>query len=77
MAWGWSASAQFLQAGEKPYWESMGRLDQKENPLVWYLGGTLPGWQGTPLAIVIVIESDDPELAQKMGREILEAAIQP
>ncbi len=72
-----NAAAQFLQAGEKPYWESMGRLDQKENPLAWYLGGTLPGWQGTPLAIVIVIESDDPELAQKMGREILEAAIQP
>jgi cell division protein FtsW (lipid II flippase) len=70
-------TAQLLQVSQEPYWESMGRFESRSLPLVWYLGGTLPSWQGTPLAIAVVIESDQPELAQKAGRGILEAATEP
>jgi cell division protein FtsI/penicillin-binding protein 2 len=72
-----SQTAQLLQVPQEPYWESMGRLESRAGPLVWYLGGTLPNWQGTPLAIAVVIETDQPELAQKAGRGILEAATEP
>ncbi|PKN90789.1 MAG: hypothetical protein CVU44_22210 [Chloroflexi bacterium HGW-Chloroflexi-6] len=74
---GANKAAQFLQVAEKPYWESMGRLEQIENQLAWYLGGTLPGWQGTPFAIVVLAETDDPSIAQEVGQGVLEAAIQP
>jgi cell division protein FtsW (lipid II flippase) len=70
-------AAQTLQVSQKPYWESMGRLESSTAPLAWYLGGTLPNWQGTPFAIVVVIETDNPELARQAGRGILESAIQP
>jgi cell division protein FtsW (lipid II flippase) len=70
-------AAQILQVSQKPYWESMGRLESSTGPLAWYLGGTLPNWQGTPFAIVVVIETDNPELARQAGRGILESAIQP
>lgn len=72
-----SQTAQSLQVPDKPYWESMGRLESRTGPLIWYIGGTLPGWQGAPLAIAVVIETDQPEFAQKTGRGILESAIQP
>jgi cell division protein FtsI/penicillin-binding protein 2 len=70
-------AAQLLQVSQKSYWESMGQFKSHSGSLVWYLGGTLPNWQGAPLAIAIVIEDDQPELAQKTGREILESAIGP
>lgn len=70
-------AAQNLQVPGASYWESMGRVESKNNPLVWYLGGTLPAWQGTPLAIVVVAETDDPRIAQEAGRAILNVAIQP
>jgi cell division protein FtsW (lipid II flippase) len=66
-----------LRAGERPYWESMGRFESRANPLIWYLGGTLPDWPGTPLAIAVVLEADDPPWAQKIGRGLLEFAIGP
>ncbi len=64
-----------LRAGENPYWESMGRFESRANPIIWYLGGTLPDWQGTPLAIVVALEADDPALAREIGRGLLEYAI--
>jgi peptidoglycan glycosyltransferase len=70
-------AAQLLQVEGRPYWESMGRFSSQANPLIWYLGGTLPGWQGTPLAIVVVVETDNPFWARDAGRGVLDFAIQP
>ena len=43
----------------------------------WYTAGTLPEWQGTPLALAVLLEKRDPNLAKHVGRMMLKAAMQP
>jgi hypothetical protein len=62
-------------AGENPYWSYTSTPD--DTPLTWYLAGTLPDWSGTPLALVILLEEDNPILANKIGRELLDTALKP
>jgi membrane peptidoglycan carboxypeptidase len=62
-------------AGENPYWSFTGTTD--EMPLTWYLAGTLPEWSGTPLALVVLLEENDPALASEIGGKLLEKALQP
>lgn len=76
-AQGANMAAETLQSADNPFWESMGRIESGDNPLIWYLGGTLPNWQGTPVAIVVITETDNPSIAQETGRGILNVAIQP
>ncbi len=45
--------------------------------VTWFLGGTLPGWQGEPVVAVVVLEEDDPVFALNVGRQMLEAVILP
>ena len=57
------------------FWESLAHAAQGEEKLLtWYLGGTLPGWDGSPLALVVLLEADQPALAGQIGRTLLEAA---
>jgi hypothetical protein len=62
-------------AGENPYWSFTSAGD--EPPLTWHLAGTLPDWSGTPLALVILLEEENPILAEKIGGELLDTALQP
>ncbi len=48
---------------------------EPENAITWFIGGTTPGWQGTPLALVVVLENNNRLQAQKIGLSVLEAAI--
>lgn len=41
----------------------------------WFVGGTLPAWSGSPLALVVFLEGDEPESAQEIGLTILGAAL--
>ncbi|HTX90141.1 MAG TPA: FtsW/RodA/SpoVE family cell cycle protein [Anaerolineales bacterium] len=50
---------------------------QGKNSITWSLGGTLPDWQGTPLAVVVLLEEDNPLWAENSARQLLETAIQP
>lgn len=43
----------------------------------WYIGGTSPGWQGAPLALAVVLEENNPQLVQEIGRSLLNSAISP
>ena len=62
-------------AGENPYW-SFTSTD-KEAPITWYLAGTPPDWSGTPLALVVVVEEDNPAVANIIGQQELDQALQP
>jgi cell division protein FtsW (lipid II flippase) len=62
-------------ADKNPYWSFTG-ID-KETPVTWYLAGTLPDWNGTPLALVVVLEEDNPTLAKMTGQKLLETALKP
>jgi len=62
-------------ADKNPYWGFTG-VDE-DNPLTWYLAGTLPDWSGTPLALVILLEENNPAMANSIGQSLLKTALQP
>ena len=41
------------------------------------MGGTPPNWQATPLVLVVLLEEDNVDLAQEIGRELLDSAMNP
>lgn len=45
-----------------------------DEAVTWYVGGTLPGWQGAPLVVAVLLEGADEDAATAIGRELLEAA---
>lgn len=59
------------------FWEYSSAEHTTGVTVSWYLAGTLPNWQGTPLALVVLLEEDNPQLASMLGRGVLAAAIQP
>ncbi|PWH17444.1 MAG: hypothetical protein DDG60_02325 [Anaerolineae bacterium] len=64
-----------------PFWGYTGRgqsaSEQQETSesVAWFMGGTLPGWQGTPLVVVVALENESRSLARSLGLSVLEAAI--
>lgn len=58
------------------YWEHIAEVGQDtDQPIIWYVGGTIPGGSGPPLALALVFENGDQTLAAAIGRRILETAI--
>ncbi len=44
-----------------------------DDAATWYLGGTLPGQDGTPYAVAVILEMDNPILAARIGQAMLGA----
>jgi hypothetical protein len=63
----------------QPFWQASGKgvETQEHKTITWYLAGTLPEWQGTPLALVVAIEEDNPTLAKYIAQTLLNAALEP
>lgn len=70
-------AANMLARSDLPAWESFGVGSSPTTTVSWYLAGTLPDWQGTPLALVVLLEEDDPKAAGSIGLTVLQAAMQP
>ncbi|MCE1255665.1 MAG: FtsW/RodA/SpoVE family cell cycle protein, partial [Anaerolineae bacterium] len=66
-----------LAVSNLPLWQTTANAYQGNDSFTWYLGGTLPSWSGTPLAIVVVLEEDNAPLAQQIGLTMLKDIIQP
>ena len=64
---------------QNPFWEFQSSFwDGKgKKNLTWFLAGTLPDWQGTPLAVVILLEENNPGFAADLGRSLITLAMQP
>jgi cell division protein FtsW (lipid II flippase) len=59
------------------FWQVTGAAQaNNESALAWYLAGTLPDWQGTPLALALVLEGETPQSAQEIGRALIQGATQ-
>jgi cell division protein FtsW (lipid II flippase) len=72
------AAAEALAADDLPVWQTLAVAANGPGQFVtWYLGGTLPSWPGTPLAIAFVLEEQDPLLAEEIGRSLLQSAMRP
>jgi membrane peptidoglycan carboxypeptidase len=70
------AAAALMSEG-KNYWSHIGRAAGKEGPVTWFVAGTPPDWQATPLAVVVVLEQDNERLVQWIGQELLTDAMNP
>jgi cell division protein FtsW (lipid II flippase) len=65
-----------LQTTYSPTWQTTAVVPNGPDDYVtWYIAGTLPGWGGTPLTLVILLESDDPATAESIGQDLLQTAI--
>ena len=70
-------AAQALIVDGQSFWETVGEARSDESSVTWFLSGTPPNWQATPLVVVVLLETDDGPLAQQIGRELLDAAMNP
>ncbi len=65
-------TATYLSRQEFPAWEITSSNFSDEKPVHWYISGTLPDWQATPLILVLTLETGTPENARLIGQEIME-----
>lgn len=66
-----------LTQGNFPGWEISAIAVNDKAEISWYIAGTPPDWNGTPLALVIALENNSPATAQQIGREVFLTAISP
>ncbi len=66
-----------LMVKGQPLWQWSGLAGTANKPDAWALAGTLPGWQGTPLAVVVLLEDANNQWAAYIGQQMLLAAMQP
>jgi membrane peptidoglycan carboxypeptidase len=69
--------AKQLAAPSGQYWQWTGVAASGKEANTWFIGGSLPDWKATPLAVAVLIEGDYPLSAQRVGRLLLESGIQP
>ena len=70
-------TAQAFVADGQSYWAHSGQAESEESPVTWFVAGTLPNWQATPLVVAVVIEEDNVRLARLIGHELLVDAMNP
>ncbi|MBL8100720.1 MAG: FtsW/RodA/SpoVE family cell cycle protein [Anaerolineales bacterium] len=60
----------FIKNGNS-YWSHVSQASLNETIVTWYIAGTLPDWQGVPLALVIVLEENNIPLAEFIGNNLM------
>jgi cell division protein FtsW (lipid II flippase) len=61
-----------------PAWQTLAVVPHgPQDSITWYIAGTLPSWNGAPLTLVLLLEEGDSDLAEVIGRAVLQAALQP
>ncbi len=72
-----SAAASLLQMNTMPAWQTTATALTAKGRVTWYLAGTIPGWQGAPLAMALLLEENNPVLAQNIGSTVMNSLVQP
>jgi len=70
-------AAQALIVDGQSYWAQVGRAESDEAPLTWFVAGTPPNWQASPMVVVVLLEEEDVQLAERIGQELLVDAMNP
>lgn len=65
-------TAKFFSRKDYPAWEITSSNGSGENPIHWYVTGTMPDWQATPLVFVLTLENGSSQEARELGRQIME-----
>jgi cell division protein FtsW (lipid II flippase) len=73
-----SVRTQALRLDDQLVWQKTAvAAGEAGKRFTWYVGGTLPIWNGTPLSLAVQIEGDDPTLAEQIGLVMLRQAMMP
>ena len=70
-------TAQSLITDGRSYWAHIGEAQSEESPVTWFIGGTPPNWQASPMVVVVLLEENNVPLAEQIGTELLSAAMNP
>ena len=70
------AAESLIEEG-KNFWSYTTRAIEKGSSVSWFIAGTHPNWQGSPLVVVVLLEENNVYLAQKMGEGLLAYAMNP
>jgi cell division protein FtsW (lipid II flippase) len=70
-------AAQSLIVEGRGDWSYIGQAESDESALTWFIGGTPPNWQASPLVAVVLLEEDNGQRAQEIGQALLAAAMNP
>jgi hypothetical protein len=70
------AEVENLMLPGQPFWQWTAEASQDKKSLSWSLTGTLPDWQGSPLAAVVLLEDNDSAWAGYIGLKLLETTTQ-
>ncbi len=63
-----------LESPQENFWEIVQLVEPEQTTSVtWYVGGTVPGWDGRPLTLVVLLEGSYQDVAQEIGQSILKA----
>jgi len=64
---------------KQPFWETVTTINDSSEDrfLTWYMAGTISDWQGTPLVVTILLEETNLSFARKIGRTLMDMALQP
>ena len=73
---GISNAISFLTDGVIPFWHTTASVPTADGGTHWFVGGTQPDWQGTPIALVVVLEGNTAETATAIGTDLLNSVIQ-
>lgn len=71
------AEVQNLMLSGQPFWQWNAGAGQDTKTISWSIGGTLPDWQGSPLAVAVLLEDNNQAWAAYIGQKLLETATQP
>jgi cell division protein FtsW (lipid II flippase) len=70
-----STTLDTIRVAGKPIWSAVGTAPNGAGKQVaWFIGGTLPTWQGTPIAIALTLENGDASTAKRIGTNLLQSA---
>jgi len=70
------AISSYIESGNN-YWSNVGQAKDDASSVTWFIGGTPPNWQASPLAIVVLLEEENPKMAARIGSEMLIDAMNP
>jgi hypothetical protein len=70
-------TAESLMVDGESYWAHTALAEGTDSTVTWFMAGTPPNWQATPMVVVVLLEEDNVNLAQWIGRELLVDAMNP
>ncbi len=71
-----STASELLKSPEAELWGVTARaVTEEEEILTWFIGGTAADWQGQPLVVVVLLETDAPREAKAIGQTLLEETL--